>query len=75
MDKKVFFFNSFQRKTVKELRKDQGLTARELALRLKIDTSKILHIDDIKLKDVPEPLKSLITPVLQGDETDKMPWL
>lgn len=71
----MFFFNSFQRKTVKELRKNQGLTAKELALKLKLDTSKILTIDDKRLKDVPEPLKSLITPVLRGDHTDKMPWL
>lgn len=71
----MFFFNSFQRKTIKELRKDQGLTAKELAQRVKIDSARILRIDDKKLKDVPEPLKSLITPILKGDDTDKMPWL
>ena len=69
------FFNSYRRETVKELRKNQGLTAKELAFRLKLDTSRILKVDDLKLKDVPEPLQSLITPVLRGDDTDKMPWL
>jgi len=72
---KMFFFNSFQKKTVKELRKNKGLTAKELAFRLKIDTPKILRIDDKRLKDVQEPLKSLILPILRGDDTDKMPWL
>jgi len=69
------FFNSFNRKTVKELRKNQGLTAKELAQRLKIDTVEIMRIDEKRLKDVPEPLCSLITPILRGDDTDKMPWL
>ena len=71
----MFFFNSYRKKTVKELRKNQGLTARELAQRLKIDTVQIMKIDELLLKDVPEPLQSLITPILRGDDTDKMPWL
>ncbi len=69
------FFNSFRKKTVKELRKNQGLTAKELAQRLKMDTVTIMKIDELRLKDVPEPLQSKITPVLRGDDTDKMPWL
>ncbi|MHB9094923.1 MAG: transcriptional regulator [Eubacteriales bacterium] len=69
------FFNSFRKKTVKELRKNQGLTAKELAQRLKLDTVTIMKIDELRLKDVPEPLQSKITPVLRGDDTDKMPWL
>ncbi|WP_131919304.1 transcriptional regulator [Heliophilum fasciatum] len=62
-------------KTVKELRKNQCLTAKELAQRLKLDTIDILRIEDTKLKDIPEPLKSKITPILRGDDSDKMPWL
>ncbi|MBC9784822.1 transcriptional regulator [Heliobacterium chlorum] len=62
-------------KTVKELRKNRCLTAKELAQRLKVDTIEILRIEEVKLKDVPEPLKSKITPILRGDETDKIPWL
>jgi len=63
------------KKTVKELRKNQGLTAKELADKLKINTSIILKVDNFKLKDVPEPLKSKLLPVLRGDYMDKIPWL
>jgi transcriptional regulator with XRE-family HTH domain len=62
-------------KTVKELRKNQGLTAQELARRVKVNTSLILRIDEMKLKDVPDPLRTRITPVLKGEDTDKIPWL
>lgn len=61
-------------KTVKVLRKNQGFTARELAEKVKVDTTKILKIDEMKLKDVPEPLKGKIKPYVTGDYTDKMPW-
>jgi len=71
----MFFFNSYRKKTVKELRKNQGLTARELAQRLKMETVEITKIDELRLKDIPEPLQSIITPILRGDDTDKMPWL
>jgi len=71
----LFFNFGIQNKTVKELRKNWGLTASELARRLKLDTVEIMKIDDLKLKDVPEPLKKKITPVLRGDDLDKIPWL
>ncbi len=61
-------------KRVKDLRKDQGLTARELALRVKVETVEILKIDEMKLKDVPEPLKGKITPILKGKHMDRIPW-
>jgi len=62
-------------KTVKQLRKQQGLTAKNLAFLLKIDSVDILKIDDIKLKDIPDPLKTKMIPILNGDHTDKIPWL
>lgn len=62
-------------KTVKELRKNQGYTVAELAARLKLESMEIKRIDGLKLKDVPEPLRSKLEPILSGDETDKMPWL
>ena len=71
----MFFGFGFKNKTVKELRKNQGLTARELAQRLKLDTVDILKIDGRKLKDVPEPLQSKLIPILRGDYMDKIPWL
>ncbi len=71
----MFFNLGIKNKTVKELRKNQGLTARELAERSKLNTVAILRIDDMKLKEVPEAMKSKITPVLRGDDVDKIPWL
>lgn len=71
----MIFGFGLQNKKVKDLRKNQGYTAKELAFRLKIDTIEILKVDEKKLKEVPEPLKSLITPILRGDDTDRIPWL
>jgi len=68
----AFFFRN---KTVKELRKKWGLTARELAIKVKVDNIVILKIDDLKIKDVPEPLRTKILPTLRGDDLDKIPWL
>ncbi|MDK2823213.1 MAG: hypothetical protein PWQ67_1476 [Clostridia bacterium] len=68
----AFFFRN---KTVKELRKKWGLTTRELAMRVKLENIDILKIDDLKIKDVPEPIKTRILPILRGDDLDKIPWL
>lgn len=70
----MLFGFGIQNKKVKDLRKNQGLTAKELASMLKVDTVDILKIDDLKLKEVPEPLKSQLIPVLRGDYMDKIPW-
>lgn len=70
----IFGFG-FKNKTVKELRKNQGLTAKELAMLLKLDTIDIINIDDMKVKDLPEPMKIKIIPVLKGEYMDKIPWL
>jgi ribosome-binding protein aMBF1 (putative translation factor) len=70
----MFFEFKNRNKTVEQLRKDQGYTAQELALKLKINTSFIKRIDLLKLKDVPEPIKSKILPLLRGDYMDKIPW-
>ncbi len=71
----MLFKFQIQKKTVKELRKNQNLTAKELANKLKINTNDILNIDNLKLKDVSEPLKSKLLPILSGDYMDKIPWL
>ncbi|MGM0653031.1 MAG: transcriptional regulator [Bacillota bacterium] len=60
------FFNRFGNKTVKDLRKKQGLTAQELAMIVKVGSSMIRKVDHFKIKNVPEPLKSKIEPVLKG---------
>jgi len=70
----VLFGIGFKNKTVKELRKKWGLTAKELADRLRIDTVEILKIDRMKVKEVPEPLQKKIIPILRGDDLDRIPW-
>lgn len=70
----MFFEFRNRNKSIKELRKNKGYTAKELAMKLKIDSSLITRIDHLKLKEVPEPLKSKVLPALRGDDTDKIPW-
>jgi len=71
----LLFGSRITNKTVKELRKNQGLTTQELAFAMKLDNIDILKIDNLKLKDVPEPLISKLFPILNGDYMDKIPWL
>lgn len=61
----MFFNFSIKNKTVKELRKNKGLTARELALEIKVNESLILRVDNRKLKHVPDPLYSKLMSVLK----------
>jgi transcriptional regulator with XRE-family HTH domain len=70
----MIFGFGMKNKTVRELRKNRGYTAAELARRLKVDTIEILHVDDLKLKDVAEPLYNKLIPVLRGDDYDRIPW-
>ncbi len=60
------FLKPFGNKTVKELRKKQGLTARELAINIKISESLVRKTDNLQFKNVPEPLKSRMEPMLRG---------
>jgi len=71
----LFFIKRYDNKTVKELRKNQGLTVKELANSVKVNPSLISKVDQYKLKTVPEPLKSKLDPVLKGKHIDKAPWL
>lgn len=61
----MFFNFGYKNKTVKELRKNKSLTAKELALELKVNESLILRVDDRKLKHVPDPLYSKLVDVLK----------
>ncbi len=69
----IFRFG-IKNKKVKELRKNQGLTARELAQLVKLDTIDILKIDDMKVKDLSGPLKTKVMPILSGDYMNKIPY-
>ena len=72
----MFFGLEFKdKKTVKELRKNQNLTAKEVADKLKLEVVDILKIDDLRLKDIAEPLRTKLTPILRGDYMDNMTWL
>jgi len=70
----MIFGLGIENKKVKELRKNQGLTAKELAEWAKVDTVEILKVDEKKLREVPEKLKTKILPILKGDYMDKIPW-
>jgi hypothetical protein len=61
-------------KTVKELRKNKGYTVAEIAVRLKLESIEIKRVDGLKLKEVPEPLRSKLLPIFRGDDYDKIPW-
>lgn len=69
----MFFSWGFMKKTVKELRKNQYLTAKDLADKLHIDTIDVLNMDDKRLKDIEEPLKSEMIPILRGGYMDRLP--
>jgi ribosome-binding protein aMBF1 (putative translation factor) len=71
----LLFRSKIMKQTIKESRKNQNLTAKELADMLKLDTIDILKIDNLILKDIEEPLKSKLVPILRGDYMDKIPWL
>jgi len=71
----MFFFKTFGNKTVNELRKNQGLTAQEVAQLIKVNPSLVKKVDQHKFKKVPEPLKSKLEPLLKGKHVDKAPWL
>lgn len=69
------FKRTLLNKTVKELRKNQYFTAKELADKLHLDTIEILKLDDKKLKDIEEPLRSQLIPILRGDYMNNIPGL
>ncbi|MTI49568.1 transcriptional regulator [Sporosalibacterium faouarense] len=70
----MFFYLRNKNKTIKELRKNRSYTAKQLAERLRMNQNLILRVDDTKLKNVPEPLKSKLLPALKDDNLDNYPW-
>ena len=69
----MFFEWRNRNRTMKELRKDQHYTTKELALKLKVEHNEILRIDSVKLKEVQKPLRAKLLPILRGDYMDKLP--
>lgn len=70
----MFFELLNRNKIIRELRKNQSYTVKELALKIKEDPTTIKKIDPLKLKEVPEPIRSKILPILRGDYMNKIPW-
>ena len=66
----MFFEFKNRNKTIKELRKDQSYTVSEMAFKLKMESIQIAKIDSLKLKEVPESIKSKIIVFLRGDDMD-----
>ena len=66
----MFFELKNRNKTIKELRKDQSYTVSEMAFKLKMESIQIAKIDSLKLKEVPESIKSKIIVLLRGDNMD-----
>lgn len=52
---------------------NQTHTAQELAFKLQIDTTDIVTTDNLRLKEVPDYMKSKILPILRGDDIDHIP--
>ncbi|HHW67545.1 MAG: hypothetical protein PWP07_108 [Epulopiscium sp.] len=61
----MFFEFRNRNRTVKELRKDKCYTVKELAEKVNLNPSIINKVDSLKLRDVPEPVKSKILPFLK----------
>lgn len=61
-------------KTIKELRKNQSLTAKELALRIKCEPLDIMKIDHLKLKEISKEFQEKLIPIFRGDRYDNIPW-
>ena len=66
----MFFEFKNRNRTIKELRKIQSYTAKQLAEKSEVDPIEILRIDHFKLKDITEPTRSKLLPILRGDYMD-----
>lgn len=70
----MLFYLRNRNKTIKELRKNAGFTANELAVKLKCDTQVILRIDDLKLRNISDKMKDKLIPIFRGDRYHNVPW-
>lgn len=70
----MFYFFFHRNQTIKDLRKNAGLTAKELALKIKCETVEITRIDHHRLKDIPRTMRDRLLPIFRNDRMDKIPW-
>jgi transcriptional regulator with XRE-family HTH domain len=66
----MFFEFRNRNRTIKELRKDQSYTAQQLADKSGVAKIEILRIDNLKLREIKQPIRSMLLPTLHGDDLD-----
>lgn len=64
----MFFEFRNRNRTIKDLRKDQSLTAEQLSDMTGVNKIEILRIDELKLREIQEPTRSKLIPTLRGDD-------
>lgn len=70
----MLYFFLHRNQTIKELRKNAGFTAKELALKIKCETVEIIRLDHLRLKEISREMRNQLIPILRGDQMDKIPW-
>jgi len=70
----MLYFFLHRNQTIKELRKNAGFTARELALKLKCETVEIIRLDHLRLKEISPEMRHRLIPLFRGDRMDNIPW-
>lgn len=61
----MLFFWWNKNKTIEQLRKKKLLTTKALANQAKVSSSLVSKVDQKKLKEIPDPLKSSLIRALQ----------
>jgi len=65
----MFFEFRNRNRTIKELRKDHGYTVEQLAFRSEVDKLEVLRVDHLRLKEVKDPTRSQLLPILRASIT------
>jgi hypothetical protein len=68
----MFFEFRNRNRSIKELRKDQSYTAQQLSDKSGVDKIEILKIDHLKLREIKQPIRSMLLPTLRGDDLDRI---
>lgn len=68
----MFFEFRHRNRTIKDLRKDHGLTVQQLADRSAVDKLEIIRIDHLRLKEIKDPTRSKLLHILRGDYMDSV---
>lgn len=68
----MFFEFRNRNRTIKELRKNHSYTVQQLSEKSEVDKVEILRIDHLKLKEIQEPVRSKLLPILRGDYMNRI---